>query len=320
MSAKRLRGRGVLLLGVLLAAVCCADAALAAKAPPTIDEIEGVYQVKAKGAWYDFTDGYVEKYKEDITWLVEADGPNEVYVYIPEWDWEFYGWYENGIMIEVFGDPSTSPSTEMDIGYAVFSGKPGKVKMKGESGYSGLWDDYYEYDSFSGKMLRGGPVVAVLAGPEPDPEDDEGDEPEGDLLLGADALALAAKGPLSIDDILGTYSGKMNATIYEPGSGWKGKAKENGTWVVTKVNPGTVNIHIVEEGVNLRAAYGAGFLLVAEVADDSDIAAGGSVVLVSVRGKPGKVKMKGSGISADDVGDPDGEVEALKMSAKQIGP
>ena len=77
--------RRLTLLCAVALVFCLQAVAFAAKVPPTIDEIEGVYAVKDKGALYDFLDGSVNKYSGTSIWEITKTSSTTVEVYIADW-------------------------------------------------------------------------------------------------------------------------------------------------------------------------------------------------------------------------------------------
>jgi hypothetical protein len=301
---------------------CLQTVAFAAKVPPTIDQIEGVYAAKDKGVWYDFADGSAHKYSETVTWAITKTSATTVEVDIEPWGWIFEAYCVNGILVMASGDPADSPSTEMGVGLVLFSGSAGKVKMKGQLGYDALYDDWCESDAFSGKMILAGPPPM----PRPSATADEGalasaddveDPGEPDILEAGEALR-GATPPPGIDDLVGTYAAKAQSTMYQPSTGLSEKGGGTDTWVVTKDDDFTLNIHSVD--MDTKAHYAFGVLMIAEVQDDSAVTGEAMFAIGLVKGKPGKLSMKGTSLSVTDLYGVDDEVETAKLSAKQVAP
>jgi hypothetical protein len=142
---------------VLAVAVACGAPALAApKVPPTIDELDGsVWAVKISGTEYDLDVPAKLKFKVTETWAftvvdastlsIESDGPG-VPVYA--------GNYVNGMLVIGELDDDIL-STQTRYSYAIISGTPGKLKLKGESlKYELLSDNTLEAVKLSGKQLQ----------------------------------------------------------------------------------------------------------------------------------------------------------------------
>jgi hypothetical protein len=300
---------------------CLQTAAFAAKVPPSIDDIQGVYDVKTKWTWYDLTDGSASKGSHTYTWAITKTSATTIEVDVD--GWVFQAYYVNGIMVHANGDPLSNPSTEMGLGHVVFSGTAGKVKMKGLSGYETL-SSGCEFHTWSGKMVLSGPPPmplpsSIAHGRSPENADDVEDPDDPDLEEADETLQGAALPP-GIDDLVGTYAAKISGTMYQPSTGSSEKGKETDTWEITKEDDTTLNLHSLGDGTDIKAYYVDGALMVAEVEDDSDICSDAMFAILVVKGKPGKVKMKGTALSVMDLFGVDDEFEVAKVSVKQVTP
>ncbi len=104
---------GFILFCGLLMASCWQTPARAASVPPTIDDIVGTYSVKDAEVWYDFYLGLPVKTKYNLTWHITKISGSRVQVRIPEegWNWTFTATYNNGFLIQSFGDVPTRPGS-----------------------------------------------------------------------------------------------------------------------------------------------------------------------------------------------------------------
>jgi hypothetical protein len=323
MSMTRGYYRRLTLLCAAALVFCLQTAAFAAKVPPTIDEIEGTYAVKDKGAWYDFLDGSINKYKGTSVWEITKTSSTTVEVYIAAWGpWTFDAYYANGILVLSHGLSANEPSTEMDVGIILFSGSAGKVKFKGNMGYDALYDNWCEYYTVAGKMTEAAnpPAAPAAEAHRANAGDDDAEDPDGSDILEAGEILKGAAPPPDIDDLVGTYQLKLAGRLYQPSTGLLAKGKEVGTLVITKDDGFTLNLYSVEEDDNLKAAYANGILMVGDVDDDSDVCGDSAFAVLLVKGKPGKIKMKGMILGVMDLYDVDDEVEVAKASAKQVAP
>jgi len=316
--------RRLTLLCAVVTVFCLQTVAFAAKVPPTIDQIEGVYVAKDKGVWYDFADGSAHKYSETDTWEITKTSATTVEVDIEPWGWIFEAYCVNGILVQASGDPADSPSMEMGVGLVLFSGSAGKVKLKGQLGYDALCDDWCESDAVSGKMILGGPPPmprpsATAAEEALASADDVEDPGEPDLLEAGEVLR-GATPPPGIDDLVGTYAAKFQYTMYQPSTGLSEKGNDTDTLVITKDDDFILNFHWIGEGSDVKAGYASGVLMIAEVEDDSAVTGDAMFAILLVKGKPGKLSMKGTALSVTDLYKVDDEVETAKVSFKQVAP
>jgi len=134
------------------------------------------------------------------------------------------------------------------------------------------------------------------------------------------ASAASAKGkvPPSIDQILGVYQVTDKGVEYDLWSTDTWKWNDKGTCTITKVDPETINMHFVMPGYSWDDVcyYGDGGVIVTGSADDDTLGSWGYVQMLSVGGKPGKVKMKGTWMEYD-LGD--GWLDVGSVSLKQVG-
>jgi hypothetical protein len=318
-TRKRSIGFIVFWVCVLLMLLWGQGSARAATTPPTIDEIVGTYTVADKETYYYFDDGVPHKdYYTGVyalTWRITKTSDSTVHVYIDNWDWPFEAYYKNGFLVQSAGDliNNTPPRGYwVALGIATFSGKPGKVKFKGDFGwgqYGGL-DEYCEWDPYAGKMISPDPnyLGSTLA--------NQVDE-EAVSGLEKEVFPLAATPPLTIDDVPGTYSCKLTSTLYYLTAGTKEKGTFSGTLTITKIDDSTLRIDswwgIVE------AHYGPGILMVANV-DNPDLDTYAQFGILLAKGKPGKISLKGKINSIMDLGADDDEFEVGKVSCKQSSP
>jgi hypothetical protein len=319
-TRKRSIGLIVFWFCVLLMPLWWQASARAATTPPTIDDIVGTYTVADKETYYYFDDGVPRKdYYTGVyalTWRITKTSDSTVHVYIDNWDWPFEAYYKNGFLVQSAGDliNNTSPwGFWVALGIAQFSGKPGKIKFKGDFGwgqYGGL-DEYCEWDPYAGKMISIDPnyLGSTLAS--------QVDE-EAVFVPEKEVISLAATPPLGIDDILGTYSCKLAGTMYHPTAGMKEKGSLSDTVTIDKVDNYTVNISSTS-GWNLQARCGTNILMIAD-ADNPDLDANASFGILLAKGKPGKISLKGKLYSIMGLGEPDDEFEVAKVSCKQSSP
>ena len=311
---------GFVVFLVLVIALCWQMPARAAITPPTIDEILGTYLVTDKEVYYYFEDGiprkdnYTGEYA--LTWRITKTSDSIVQVYIEDWDWPFTAYYKNGFLVQSSGDVSNPAASWAALGIALFSGKPGKVKFKGDFGWGqyggGGENDYCEWDPYVGKMISSPTlkVGATLAN-----QDDEQEV----LEAGEEAVPLATTLPLSITDLPGTYLCTLTGTIYYPTAGGKGKEKDLDIVTITPtIDNQTLNISMSEGDIQAHCI--AGILMLSDVDDPvQDTNARFGILLA--KGKPGKISLKGKIYSVRGLEAPEGdEFEVTKVSCKQVSP
>ncbi len=300
---------------MLLVVLCWQTPAGAASAPPpTIDDIVGTYSVKDAEVWYDFEDSFPNKDKYDLTWHITktSESPPRVQVSIPDWGEQITASYKNGFLVWSGGDVSDPAASWASLGIALFSGQQGKVKFKMDSGFGQfgtLMDgEYCEWDPHKGKMISTDPgfgVGATLV--------IQGDE-QAAFAPAEGEVPLAAP-PLSIDDVLGTYSCSLASTLYSLTAGTiQKRPKQSDTVTVTKIDDQTLNLNT--SGGDMYTHYGAGVLMIANVDNDTlDTDAGYGIFIA--KGTPGKISLKGKILQSRNLETADDEFEVTKVSCKQ---
>ncbi len=299
---------------MLLAVLCWQTPVRAASVPPTIDQIVGTYVVTDKEVYYYFNEGIPLKEKYVLTWRITQLSDSTVQVQFDEWDGvTFTAYYKNGFLVQ--SSHQTNGGDEVVVGIAIFSGKPGKIKFKGDYGwteYGGLYpgDSYCEWDPFSGKMVSTDPgyvLGATLAS--------QGEEKT--VSVSGEGVLQAAAPPLNIDNLPGTYSCTFKGTLYYPTAGTKQKGKVSDTFTISKIDDETLSINSSEWNVN--AHYGSGILMVADV-DVGVLDPNASFAIVLAKGKPGKISLKGKVYRIMNLGTIDDEFEVAQVSCKQTSP
>ncbi len=302
----------------LLMALCWQTPARAASTPPPIGDIVGTYVVTDKDVYYYFDEGKPVKDPVFLTWRITQTSDTTVQVQIDEWNWPFTAYYKNGFLVQSCGGISASRGNWGGMGIALFSGSLPKVKFKGNFGFGqfglGGEEDFCQWDPHTGKMVSTDPgfvVTATLAS-----QDDERavfDPEEG-------TIPLAAAPPLTIDDLVGTYSCSLSGTQYNltPGAKLKGKATD--TLTISKIDDTTLRVASLE-GTTQAAHYGGhGVLMIADF-DSSDLDPNAGFAIFFPKGKPGKISLKGKALSAIDLDTPPTETfQVIKVSCKQTGP
>ncbi len=129
------------------------------------------------------------------------------------------------------------------------------------------------------------------------------------LVVGLIALGLggtptaSAKGktPPSIDDLVGVYQEKEKGVDYDLASGLSDNWKDGGTCTITKLDAETVNLHFVVGGSTWDDVcyYDGGGIIVTGSSDDDTLGSWAYIQMLSVSGKPGKLKAKGTWMTYD---------------------
>jgi hypothetical protein len=304
---------GFMVFCMLLVVLCWQMPARAAVIPPTIGEIVGTYSVSDKEVYYEFYEGIPRKDyyvgKDTLTWRITQASESTVEVYIDEWDWLFTAYYKNGFLVQSLHDIEG-----VGVGIALFSGKPSKVKFKGDFGWGqfGGLDEYCEWDPYMGKMVSTDP--GFLVGSNVASQHDE----QTVFALGEEAVSLAAASILGVNDLPGTYSCRLTGTMYHPTAGMKEKGSLSNIVTITKLDDQTLNINSPDG--DMRAHYETGILMVADVDDGSVLDTNARFGILLAKGKPGKISLKGKIYSITDLGAPDDEFEVAKVSCKQVSP
>ena len=242
---------------------------------------------------------------QDYSWCLNMKNGNV------EFGWKGQGFYiwpvRQGLM------PASSYSAA--LGIAIFSGKPGKLKFKGDFGFgqfgAGFTDEYCKWDPHTGKMISIDPGFipgATLAS--------QGDE-QGVSEPGEEEVPLAAAAPLGIDDLPGTYSCTLSGTLYNPTAGTKEKEKLSEVWTITRIDGETLNLNSPHG--DLRAHYGSGILTVAD-ANNITLDTDARFAILLAKGKPGKISLKGKLLQSQGLETPDDEFEVAKVTCKQSAP
>ncbi len=117
-----------------------------------------------------------------------------------------------------------------------------------------------------------------------------------------DGIAPAAvdAGP-SIDDVVGVYQEKEKGVDYDLLSADAEKWKASGTCTITKLDAVTVNLHFETTGSTWDDVghYGGGGIVVTGNADDATLGSTCYLQVLMLKGKPGKLKAKGTWTSYD---------------------
>ncbi len=131
------------------------------------------------------------------------------------------------------------------------------------------------------------------------------------------APASVGLGP-SIDDVVGVYQEKEKGVDYDLLSGEAEKWSAGGTCTITKLDDVTVNLHFETTGSTWDDVghYGGGGIVVTGNADDATLGTTCYLQVLMLKGKPGKLKAKGTWTSYD-VGE--GWFESGSFSLKQTG-
>jgi hypothetical protein len=267
-------------------ALCWQAPARASSTPPTIENIVGTYLVTDKEVYYSLDECVPIKENCVLTWRIAQTSDSTVQVYVDEWDWLFTAYYKGGFLVE-----SSQDINGVGVGIALFSGKPGKVRFKGDFGWGqfGGVDDYYRWDHYVGKMTSTSPTSSVKAGATLASQDSANQDDEQEVLEAEEqAGPLATASTSGIDELPGTYWCNRHPTMYLP---WGETISEH--WTITKIDGETLNInwswrsnlnpYFIGQGGDVRAHYGCGILMVVEP---------GFGILLG-KGKPGKISLKG---------------------------
>jgi hypothetical protein len=309
MRTNSIRGVQALLCGVV-AVLGCQSFALAKGVPPSANQILGTYSVRYDQTLYSFGNGIASKLSYLIDWEITPVSGNQVQVHTSTFNETFRAQYDNGLLIWGNGDDANDPSYDANIGYAMFSGTSGRIKMKGMAGYSslGFWG-MCETDALSGRMTfstlspdHGMAPVNVAA-------------PSGADEAGTSATALPATFP-GIDSLVGDYNGRFTGTKYYVHDGPSEKVNIAFTFRVAKVDSETLTINA--GGDLIRAHYENGILMVATL-DDSLLAGNTMFMLIPVKGSAGKISFKGQAISARDIGTVECQLDTATFTAKWVG-
>ena len=86
---------------------------------------------------------------------------------------------------------------------------------------------------------------------------------------------------------------------------------------ITKIDDQTLNINSPEW--NVKAHYGAGVLMVADV-DDITLDTDATFAILLAKGKPGKISLKGKILETQGLETPDDEFGVAKVTCKQVSP
>jgi hypothetical protein len=312
---------GFVVFLVLVIALCWEVPVWAASIPPTIDQIVGTYSVKDNEVYYEFYEGIPHKEKYSLTWHITKLSDSTVQVEIDEWNnWIFTAYYKNGFLVQSSGDVSDPTASWAALGIALFSGKPGKVKFKGDFGWGqfGGVDEYCEWDPFVGKMISTSPTYSVKSTAALTNRDLENQDDEQEVLEAEEeAVPLAAASTLGIDDLPGPYLCSWTSAIYHPTAGTIEKGKLLDLWGITKIDDYTLNI--TSSWGDVPAHYGTGVLMVGDV-DDSVLDTDAHFGILLAKGKPGKISLKGKFYSIVGLGTIDDDFEVAKVSCKQHWP
>jgi len=305
---------GLIIFYGLLMVLCWQTPAHAASIPPAIGDIVGTYVVTDKWVEYYFDEGVPIKGKDLLTWRITPLSDSTVSVYIEDWDWLFTAYYKNGYLVQSLHYPNYTSEYVVGVGIATFSGKPGKVKFKGDFGWGihGGSEDYCDWDPFTGKM--------VSTDPDFDPEAALASQVDEQEVLEAkeEAVPLATTSPLGINDLPGTYSCTLTGTIYYPTAGGKAKEKDSDIMTITQTDYQTLNISTSEGDISAHCIVGV--LMLSDV-DDYVLDTNARFGILLAKGKPGKISLKGKVYSVRGLGAPEGdEFEVTKVSCKQTSP
>lgn len=130
--------------------------------------------------------------------------------------------------------------------------------------------------------------------------------------------AASAKGktPPGIDDLVGVYQEKEKGVDYDLATGLSDKWSESGICTITKLDAETVNLHFQTSGGTWDDVcyYGGAGVLVTGSSDDDTLGSWGYIEMLSISGKPGKLKGKGTWMNYDLV---DGYAEMGTFTLKQ---
>ncbi|MGZ6236937.1 MAG: hypothetical protein ACXWMJ_06415 [Syntrophales bacterium] len=308
---------GLIVFCVLMIVLCWQATGRAATTPPTIDQIVGTYSVTDKEVYYYFDKAdcgqchsLPEKANYSLTWYITKLSDSTVQVSIDGGEQLFTAYYSNGLLVQSYQDGAGG----FAMGIATFSGKPGKIKFKGDFGWGqyNVGEDYYGWDPYSGKMTSAGPGLTVGA-------------PLASRCHGqtvfmpgeGEVPPLAAAPPLAIDDLPGTYSCILTSTVYHPTAGTKEKQKEPDTLTITKIDDSTLNLH--SSGGDMYTHYGSGVLMLVDI-DGTVLDADALLGMLLAKGKPGKISLKGKVYAVSGLGTPNDKFKVSSVSCKQSSP
>ncbi len=141
---------------VLMAVILsCAVPARAAVPPPlNIDDVVGTYAVSDSWVTYDFTSP-VSSGKSKDSFVISKTGDTQLHLV---WNaggsaWNYDGYYYNGVFIVGMGTTGDAPTPYMESMYVLFSGTPGKVKMRGKYFYYEQAVGTTDVETYSGKRV-----------------------------------------------------------------------------------------------------------------------------------------------------------------------
>jgi len=303
----------------LVMALCWQTPVLAASTPPSIDDIVGTYSVTDKEVYYYFDKvscgqchSFPDKVNYSVPWQITKLSDSTVQVSIDDGDWVFTASYINGLLVQSHQDGAGG----FAMGIAAFSGKPGKIKFKGDFGWGqyNVDDDYYRWDPYSGKMVSppgSGPGVGAISASRCHKPSVfvpwEGEVPS------------AAPPPLGIDDLPGAYSCTLTSTVYHPTDGTKEKEKKPDTLTITKIDDSTLNLHSSNSGEDVYIHYGSGVLMLVDI-DDPVLDPDALLGMVLAKGKPGKISLKGKVYSVSELATANDKFKVSTISCKQTPP
>ena len=128
------------------------------------------------------------------------------------------------------------------------------------------------------------------------------------------ATVVIAPDPPAIDDLVGSWELKSSENYENIATGERGTDKIQGLLVITMIDATTIRI---TDNVTLEssdATYMNGYVVLAG-ADLPILANESQVSLLTVSGKPGKLKMKGDGLATDLATN---QIYRCKFSLKQL--
>lgn len=136
--------------------VCSASAPAATRIVPSIDEVIGDYVISDSWSEYDFSGPPDGGKTKDVFVITKTDVDKLHLVWYGEegGSWTYDGYYRNGVFFMGMGNTGAAPSTYMESMFIVFSGTPGKLKIRGRYCYYELGVGYTDIENYTGKQTR----------------------------------------------------------------------------------------------------------------------------------------------------------------------
>jgi hypothetical protein len=268
----------------------------APRVPPAIEDIAGTYSVSYRETIFNVGNGIVDTWRYAVTWDIRGLSPTEVEIEISFPAETFRARYQSGLLVWGNGDTANNPARRASVGYAWVSGAPGRIKLKGTGAYDslGTWN-LCETDVLSGRMIPG-PRSAVR---------------EQASSRGGEG---AAEFPL-IDDLVGQYDASFRGSRIRVDEGTTAKVRARFEMRMEKVDERTVRI--LSGGAPLIGHYRNGILVLATV-DVPVLATEALLMVLQVKGKPGKIAIQGYSIATRELGTNEATVETATFQARYL--